>query len=101
MTRRLLLALTALALCAAPARATVHDVPAATVVAVEGNARDGFAIHRLDGSSSFPPTRSEARAECLEYDVHVDVVHCRTEVRVWYRDLADLKVALRYAQAQP
>ena len=72
--------------------------PPDTIVSVEGSARDGFGIHFYDGSALFPPTDSEARAECEEYDTRVAVVRCLTEVRVWYRDLADLKQALRYAR---
>ena len=45
----------------------------------------------------FPPTDSEAIAECNEYDTRVARVRCRVGVRVWYRDLADLEQALRLA----
>jgi hypothetical protein len=70
-----------------------HD----TIVKVTGTAQDGFGIHYYDGSALYPPTDSEARAECLEYDHRIDRVRCRTEVRTWYADLADIKVALRWA----
>jgi hypothetical protein len=80
---------------AAPVRWTP---PPDTIVSVEGSAEDGFGIHYVDGSAIFPPTDSEARAECSEYDTRVAVVRCRTEVRIWYRDLADLQQALRYAR---
>ena len=70
-----------------------HD----TIVKVTGNAQDGFGIHHYDGSALYPPTDSEARAECLEYDTRLERVRCRTEVTTWYADLADLKVALRWA----
>ena len=82
-----------------PASASPVDDPL-TVVRVEGNARDGFGIHYLGGTSSYPPTGSEARAECSEYDARVDRVRCRTEVRTWFRDLAVLRDALRYARAE-
>ncbi len=72
--------------------------PPDTIVSVVGTAEEGFGIHFYDGSALFPPTDSEARAECEEYDTRVAVVRCRTEVRVWYRDLAALKRALRYAR---
>jgi len=72
--------------------------PPDTVVAVEGNKLDGFGIYYFDGSSIFPPTDSEAIAECNEYDKSWARVRCRTEVRTWYRDLGDLKRSLRLAQ---
>ena len=75
--------------------------PDDTIVKVEGNKYDGFGIYHYDGSSLFPPTDSEARAECEEYDSRIEVVRCKTEVRVWYRDLAQLRRALRYANSRP
>ncbi|WP_193611346.1 hypothetical protein [Nocardioides lijunqiniae] len=72
------------------------DVPP-VIVEVEGDAADGFGIHYDDGTALFPPTDSEAYAECGEYDRRVARVRCRTEVRVWYRDLADLRRALEHA----
>lgn len=71
--------------------------PGDTIVRVTGNAEEGFGIQHHDGSALFPPTDSEARAECGEYDTRVERVRCRTEVRTWYRDLADIKDALRLA----
>ncbi|WP_200950134.1 MULTISPECIES: hypothetical protein [unclassified Nocardioides] len=73
------------------------EPPAHTIVAVEGDKANGFGIHYYDGSSIYPPTDSEALAECGEYDTRVARVRCRTEVRIWYRDLGQLKLALRYA----
>ncbi|WP_206515898.1 hypothetical protein [Nocardioides pantholopis] len=70
-----------------------------TIVDVTGDAENGFEIHRYDGSALFPPTRSEAVAECGEYDARVARVRCRTEVRIWYRDLADLRQALEWSHA--
>lgn len=72
-------------------------VPGDTVVAVTGSKEDGFEITRYDGTREFPPTDSEARAECSEYDTRVARVRCRTEVRTWYRDLGELQQALRWA----
>jgi hypothetical protein len=71
-----------------------------TVVRVEGDAATGFAIHRHDGSVTYPPTDSEARAECGEYVRLRRRVRCRTEVRVWYRDLAELQRSLAWALAR-
>ncbi len=82
---------------AGPARWTP---PADTVVAVHGSALDGFTLSRYDGSKLFPPTGSEARAECGEYDRRIDRVRCRVEVATWYRDLEDLKLSLRWARQQ-
>ncbi len=70
-----------------------HD----TIVKVTGNAQDGFGIYHYDGSALYPPTDSEARAECLGYDTRLERVRCRTEVTTWYADLADMKIALRWA----
>lgn len=70
-----------------------------TIVAVEGDKANGFGIHYYDGSALYPPTDSESRAECSEYDTRVARVRCRTEVRVWYRDLGDLQQALAHARA--
>ena len=74
--------------------------PGDTIVAVRGDAANGFTIRHYDGTVLYPPTDSEARAECGEYDKAIDRVRCRVEVRTWYRDLADLKQALRWAHAQ-
>jgi len=85
----------------APAASWVEWVPPDnTIVKVEGNRYDGFGIHYYDGSSLFPPTDSEAYAECEEYDTRIAVVRCKTEVRIWYRDLGQLRRALRYAHWQ-
>ncbi|WP_028643114.1 hypothetical protein [Nocardioides sp. URHA0020] len=74
--------------------------PGSTVVAVTGDAANGFEIQHYDGTSDYPPTDSEARAECNEYERRVDRVRCRAEVRTWYRDLAVLKRALRWAHGR-
>lgn len=71
-----------------------------TIVEVEGDAGNGFGIHYEDGSAIYPPTDSEAKAECGEYDRLRARVRCRTEVRTWYRDLADLQRSLEWAQSQ-
>ena len=71
--------------------------PPDTIVRVIGTAEEGFAIHFHDGSALFPPTDSEARAECAELRRQTARTRCWTEVRTWYRDLADLKQALRLA----
>ena len=72
--------------------------PGDTIVEVTGDAANGFEIRHYDGSVVYPPTDSEARAECGEYDRRVRRVRCRTQVRTWYRDLADLQQALDWAQ---
>lgn len=68
-----------------------------TIVRVDGDAADGFSIHHHDGSVLYPPTDSEARAECGEYDRRGARIRCRTEVRTWYRDLAELQRSLEWA----
>lgn len=70
-----------------------------TVIEITGDKVHGFSIHHYDGSAEFPPTDSEARAECSEYDTEVARVRCRTEVRVWYRDLGRMKRAINFAQS--
>lgn len=70
-----------------------------TIVKVEGDAGNGFGIHYYDGSAIYLPTGSEARAECGEYDRFRARVRCRTEVRTWYRDLADLQRSLEWAMS--
>lgn len=77
------------------------DPPAPdTIVEVTGDAANGFEIEHYDGSRLAPPTDSEARAECGEYDRRVDRVRCRVEVRTWYRDLGDLQQALDWAHVE-
>src|SRR6478735_11269339 len=71
--------------------------PGNTIVKVTGNAANGFTIRHYDGTTISPPTDSEARAECGEYDTRLDRVRCRVEVRTWYRDLGILKRALNWA----
>ncbi len=78
----------------------VYEPPGNTIVRVEGDKANGFGILHYDGTELFPPTDSEAYAECGEYDRFVERVRCRTEVRVWYRDLTALKRALRYARSR-
>lgn len=71
--------------------------PGDTIVDITGDAANGFEIRHYDGSTLYPPTDSEALAECGEYDRRVARVRCRTEVRTWYRDLAATQQALDWA----
>lgn len=94
-------ALAAPALAQAPqeqAPARVYTPAPDTIVAVEGDAGNGFGIHHYDGTVLYPPTGSEARAECNEYDSVWARTRCRTEVRTWYRDLAALQRSLEWAR---
>lgn len=99
MTKLTLITITcaALLLGAGPVLADSWTPPPDTIVGVEGSAKDGFGIFYYDGSSIFPPTDSESRAECEEYSRRVEIVRCKTAMRVWYRDLGALKRALRFA----
>ncbi len=88
----------AVALVSAAGSATrVVAPPGDTIVEITGDAGNGFEIRHYDGTSLFPPTDSEALAECGEYDRRVARVRCRTEVRTWYRDLAATQQALDWA----
>ena len=91
---------TALGGAAGAAVAAADPPPGDTIVEVTGDRADGFEIRHYDGSAEYPPTDSEARAECAEYDARLDRVRCRVEVRTWYRDLGDLEQALDWAHAQ-
>jgi hypothetical protein len=70
---------------------------AALVALLVTAASEGFGIEHYDGSSTFPPTHSEAMAECQEYSAKVGRIRCRVEVKTWYRDLVATKRALKYA----
>lgn len=71
--------------------------PPKTVVSVQGNRANGFTIHHYDGTTLHPPTGSEAWTECGAHRRWAKVVRCRTEARVWYRELGKMKRSLRYA----
>jgi hypothetical protein len=75
----------------------VWTPPGDTIVKITGDAANGFGIHHYDGSEQFPPTNSEALAECGEHGTEVARVRCRTEVRTWYRDLKATKRAIAWA----
>jgi hypothetical protein len=85
---------------AGTALAAADEPPGDTIVEVTGDAANGFEIRHYDGTADYPPTDSEARAECAEYDTRVARVRCRTGVRTWYRDLGDLQQALDWAHAR-
>jgi hypothetical protein len=82
-----------------PDAAATQAPPDDTIVSIIGDKANGFGIEYYDGSAIYPPTDSEARAECGEYDTRVARVRCRTQVRTWYRDLTHFKVALDWAHA--
>ena len=103
-TRRVWVALVAavagLVIGAVGAVAVAGGTDPDTIVRVDGDAANGFGVHRLDGTATFPPTDSEARAECGEHDRLRQRVRCRTEVRTHYRDLAEIQRSLEWALAQ-
>lgn len=74
--------------------------PPRTIVKVTGTKDEGFVVRRLDGSVSFPPTWSEAMAECAELSTAIQRARCTTFVRVRYADLLAIKRAIRYARSQ-
>lgn len=74
-----------------------HRLPGHTIVAVEGDAENGFSVFRLDGSSEHPPTLSESTAECHEHDDPTDVAVCVAEVETRFEGLADVQLSLRWA----
>lgn len=69
-------------------------------MAIEGDAANGFSIHRLDGSSQHPPTLSETTAECGEYDTEVAVAVCVAEARAWFDALAEHQLSLHWALSE-
>lgn len=86
---------------AGPQEATARGTwipPDDTIVSVRGSGRSGFSVTHADGSTWHLPTRSEAWAECSGYHRRVRQVRCATEVRIWYRDLGELRRSLRYAR---
>lgn len=103
MTKLMTAVLTALGLllgAGAAVATTAEATDPDTIVRVEGDAANGFGIHLYDGSAIYPPTDSEAKAECGEYDTVRARVRCRTEVRTWYRDLAEMRRSLEWAATQ-
>lgn len=74
--------------------------PGETVVAIEGDAANGFSIHRLDGTSDHPPTASETTAECEEYDTEVAVAVCLAETRARFDALAEHQLSLSWALSE-
>jgi hypothetical protein len=84
---------------AAGARGGVTSAPPPdTIVAVRGNADEGYAIRHHDGTADFTPTFDEAFGECGGRRSELARVRCRTVIRTWFADLADLKQALTWAQ---
>jgi hypothetical protein len=72
--------------------------PDGTVTAVTGSSDSGFHVTYFGRSDAYLPTHSESTAECGEYRTLVRRVKCRVQVRTWYRDLRDIKRAIRYAR---
>lgn len=84
-----------------PAPPDRGDLPGRTIVAVEGDAENGFSVFRLDGTSEHPPTLSESTAECEEYDDATEVAVCIAEVRTSFAGLADVQLSPAWAQRPP
>ena len=83
---------------ASSAQRTAAPPDRPVIIEVTGDAENGFGLTYDDGSSAFPPTDSEARAECSEHDTRIARVRCRVGVRTWYRDLGDLKRSIMFTQ---
>lgn len=94
-----LLVLAGLGLGTAGASGRSEPADRPVIVEVEGDAANGFGVYFADGSAIFPPTDSEAIAECGEYDSRIARVRCRVQVRTWYRDLGDLQRSLAWVRA--
>lgn len=69
-----------------------------TIVDVTGDAVHGFIVRHYDGTVDTPPAREQARAACREKTTEVLRTVCRQEVRIWHRDLADMRRSLNYTQ---
>lgn len=82
----------------APAARIASGPSGTTIERVGGDAANGFDIHYYDGTVLYPPTDSEAVAECLEYDTYPARVKCKAQVLTWYRDLEDMRKALYWAR---
>ena len=76
---------------------SVWTPPAKTVVAVAGDAENGFEVHHYDGSSISVPTWPRAKWECLGHYTRIRRAQCSAEIRVRYAALDQLQVALRHA----
>ena len=72
--------------------------PDDTITAVSGSRAHGFHLEYHAQRDAWLPTRSEAIAECGEYDRRRRQVRCIVQVRTWYHDLGDMKRALRLAR---
>lgn len=81
-----------------PAPTEAGPWPGSTIVAVEGDARHGFSVTRLDGSVEHPPTLSEATAECEEHDDPTHAAVCVAQVETRYAGLDDVRLSLEWAQ---
>lgn len=77
---------------------TTWTPPGDTITRITGTKASGFTIEHVDGSVLFPPTHTEATAECGEYDTRLARVRCRVRVRTWYDALGATKRAIRYAR---
>lgn len=96
------LAVTAIAPAEASDRAPGHQPGSERpiIVDVTGDPQNGFGIEYAEGAGLYPPTDSEAMAECSEYDQRLERVKCRVEVRTWYRDLGDMQRSFAYLRGQ-
>ena len=64
---------------------------------ITGSQDNGFHIVWSDGTHEYTPTRSEAIAECGEYDTRVRREACRAGTRTQYRWMGLTKRSLTHA----
>ena len=69
-----------------------------TIVDIQGDAADGFLIHRLNGGIDHTETRSEALAECSGYATARARARCQGHLTTWYADLGTMQQTIRYYQ---
>lgn len=85
----------------AAAWATVDDPPAAsTIVDVSGDRDHGWTIEHYDGTVSYPPTFSEAKAECNEYHREANRKRCAGQLHTRNHFLWEMKRSLNWARSR-
>lgn len=89
--------LTATLAAAAPVIAQAATSEPLWIKRITGSQENGFHVVWSDGTHEYTPTRSEAIAECGEYDTRVRREACRASTRTQYRWMALTKRSLTHA----